>query len=86
MLRARAIVDWSALVAKAGRIPELVQVLAELVLGGALLESGAGTRIARIEARLVGPPPRLAVRVDGVHGPGQGLPSRAVSVSGDVPL
>lgn len=86
MLRARAAVDWSELVAKAGRIPELVQVLAELVVGGALLESGAVTRIGRVEARLVGPPPRIAVRVAGVYGPGQGLPSRAVSVAGDVPI
>lgn len=62
MRRARPTVDWSALVAKAGRIPELVQALAELVLGGALLERGAVTRIGRVEARLVGPPPALRSR------------------------
>jgi len=86
MLRAGSVIDWPALVAKAGRIPELVQVLAELVLGGALLASGALSRIGRIEARLVGPPPRLAIRVEGVYGPGQGQASRPVSVAGDVPL
>ena len=42
---------------------ELVEVLAELVLGEALLASGALSRVTQIEARLVGPPPGLIVRV-----------------------
>lgn len=86
MLSPHAAIDWRGLVAKAGRIPELVEVLAELVLGEALLANGALSRVTRIEARLVGPPPGLIVRVEGAVSPGQGLPSRPVVVSGRVGL
>ena len=45
MLSPNAAVDWHGLVAKAGRIPEILEVLAEIVLGEALLASGALGRI-----------------------------------------
>ena len=86
MLSPHVAIDWRGLVAKAGRIPELVEILAELVLGEALLASGALSRVTRIEARLVGPPPGLIIRVEGSASSGQGLAARPVAVSGHVGL
>lgn len=86
MMTPHTAIDWPGLVTRAGRIPELVEVLAELVLGEALLASGALSRVTRIEARLVGPPPGLIVRVEGSVALGQGLASRPVAVSGQVAL
>jgi len=82
MLAAHAAIDWRRLITKAGRIPELVQILAELVAGEALLSSGALSRVGKLEARLIGPPPGLVVRVAGTYAPGQGLPSRFIEISG----
>lgn len=79
-------VDWRALVAKAGRIPELVQVLAELVVTEQVVSRAVVSRVHLCEARLVGPPLALALRLRGSRSSARGLGEQLVEVSGEVPL
>ena len=78
--------DWRSLVAKAGGIPALVQVLAELLVTERAVTSGCLTRVPTVEARLIGPPAAIAIRVAGRLSPGQGSPSREIDVDGVIQL
>lgn len=75
-------IDWQLVIERAGRVPALIAIAAELVAVETLVRSGAFSRITTFEARLVGPPAGLALVVKGTVSVGQGLPSSAHGLTG----
>jgi len=82
----RHAIDWPAVITSARQLPALVEIAAELVGVEALIRSGAFSRVTTFEARSVGPPAGLALRVRGTLSLGQGLPQSTSEASGVVSL
>jgi hypothetical protein len=78
--------DWPALVARAGGLPELVQVLANLLVTERAVTHGVFSRVHRVEARLIAPPRSLAIRVRGSRGGPRAVPASEVEIEEEVRL
>jgi hypothetical protein len=83
---ARHPIDWPAVIRSARQMPAMIEIAAGLVAVEALIRSGAFSRVTSFEARSVGPPAGLALRVRGTLSLGQGLPHSTSEVSGVVSL
>lgn len=77
---------WQALVNRAGGLPQHVHVLASLLVTERAVTHSIVTRVHRVEARLVGPPRSIALRVEGSRGGARGLPTSVVEIEETVRL
>lgn len=78
--------DWHAIVERAAGLPDLVQVLADLLVTERAITHAIFTRVHLVEARLVGPPRAVAIRVEGSRGGGRGVPESVIRVDEELRL
>lgn len=57
--------DWRAIIDRAGGLPQLVEILAALLVTERVVGHGIFARVQALEARLVGPPRAIEVRIRG---------------------